>query len=320
MLMSAQGPVFWAFCFGFGLLVGSFLNVVILRLPTRLMHDWRKQSEEFLAEVAIEEKSKNLSTNKVEIEIERAHHSSDVSTGAGTVGAANHSKPPGIVFERSHCPKCKHQLSWYENIPLMSYLIQGGKCRHCRVKISWQYPVVEFVTGVLTVFAIWKFGATTQGFAAIGFTWALIAMSGIDLRTQLLPDQLTLPLLWAGLILSTQTVFVDASTAIIGAALGYLILWSVYWLFKLATGKDGMGFGDFKLLAALGAWCGYQGLIPILLLSSFVGAIVGSIYLAIAGKNRATPIPFGQWLALGGWIQLMFGQSILDWYLNLFAR
>lgn len=268
-----------------GLLVGSFLNVVILRLPPRLMHGWRSEAREILelpdapvAEVA----------------------------------------PPDLVRERSHCPACGHVLAWWENIPLVSFLILRGRCRACRGAISLQYPVVEALTGILSVLVVARFGIGLHGALALVFTWLLIAASGIDLRTTLLPDQLTLPLLWIGLLAAALAApFVSAPDAILGAAAGYLALWSVYWGFKLLTGKEGMGHGDFKLLAALGAFCGWQGLLPIVLFSALIGAIVGSVWLAIQGRDRATPIPFGPYLAGAGWVQLMYGEAIVGGYLRL---
>ena len=270
--------------FALGLLVGSFLNVVILRLPRRLQWQWERDSRDLL-------------------EIE-------------AIAGPGEDAPPGIVIERSHCPKCGHQLSVSENIPVLSFLMLGGKCRACKAPISWQYPAVELITGVLFALVVWRYGATTQALAALAFTGFLVAMSGIDLRTTLLPDNLTLPLLWLGLLLSLVPVFVVPSQAIIGAAVGYLSLWSVYWAFKLLTGKEGMGYGDFKLLAAIGAWCGVSAILPVLLMSSLVGAIIGSIWLALKGRDRATPIPFGPYLAVAGWIQLFWGGDLLQAYLD----
>ena len=264
-----------------GLIVGSFLNVVILRLPARLMHSWQQQSREILE-------------LPIETEGEKA--------------------PPGIVWESSHCPTCKHALGVTENIPLFSWLFLRGRCKHCGAGISIQYPLVELITAVCSALVAWKFGATWQGVAGLFLTWTLIALSGIDLRTQLLPDQLTLPLLWTGMLLSLIGLFVSPAEAIVGAVVGYLSLWSVYWLFKLLTGKEGMGYGDFKLLAALGAWMGVASLLPTILLSSLIGALVGGAFLAIAGKDRATPIPFGPFIAAAGWVWFMCGTSLLALY------
>ena len=272
-------------CAVLGLLVGSFLNVVILRLPPRLQHDWETQGREVLGIEAPE------------------------------VPAT----PPDLVFTPSHCPKCRHRLSAFENIPLFSWLVLRGRCRWCREKISWQYPLVEAITGIAFALCAAHFGFGWPLVVALVLTAILVAASGIDFRTQLLPDPLTMPLLWLGLLVAVYGVFVDAPTAILGAAFGYLVLWSVYWAFKLATGKEGMGYGDFKLLAALGAFVGYQGIIPILLMSSLVGAILGSIALAIQGRDRATPIPFGPFVAIAGWIWFLYGDTLFDAYGSLYG-
>jgi leader peptidase (prepilin peptidase)/N-methyltransferase len=269
-----------------GLLVGSFLNVVILRLPARLMHGWRQQSRELLELDA---------------------------------GEAPAPPPPGIVREPSHCPQCKHPLGALENIPLISWLALRGRCRHCGARISVQYPLVELLSGICSAIVVWKFGPSLPAAAALIFTWTLIALAGIDLHTQLLPDQMTLPLLWLGLLLALLPLFVDARASITGAAIGYLSLWSIYWLFKLSTGKEGMGYGDFKLLGALGAWTGPGALLPIVLLSSFIGAIVGGAYLWIRGHDRAVPIPFGPFLAAAGWVQFIFGEQIFALYRQAFG-
>ena len=267
-----------------GLVVGSFLNVVILRLPAMLMHGWRQQSREIL-------------------ELERAADAA----------------PPGLVWESSHCPKCRHKLGALENIPLLSWLALRGRCKHCGARISAQYPLVELLTGLCSAAIVWKFGFTVSSCAGLLLTWALIALSGIDLRTQLLPDQITLPLLWVGLLLSLIPVFVASGGSVFGAALGYMSLWSVYWLFKLATGKEGMGYGDFKLLGALGAWMGPWAVLPIILLSSLVGAIVGGIFLAVHGRDRSTPIPFGPFIAAAGWIWFLFADPLAGIYRHLFG-
>lgn len=264
-----------------GLLVGSFLNVVILRLPRRLEWQWKQDSRELLQLTETYEPA-----------------------------------PPGIVVESSHCPHCGHKLAVWENIPLLSFLLLRGKCRQCSAPISWQYPLVEMATGLLFAACVWRFGVSWQAGFGLVFSSFLIALSGVDLRTTYLPDQLTLPLLWVGLLISVLTMFTDPVSAILGAAAGYLSLWSVYWLFKLVTGKEGMGFGDFKLLAALGAWCGLKAILPILLISSLVGAIVGSAWLLIKGKDRATQIPFGPYLAAAGWIQFISGVDLFGKYLH----
>ena len=267
---------------GLGLLIGSFLNVVILRLPRRMEWQWRRDAREILGEPDIYEPP-----------------------------------PPGVVVEPSHCPRCKHKLSWYENIPLFSWLIQRGRCRHCQAPISIQYPLVELLTGLLFLACVWRFGFGWQGFGALVLTSFLVALSGIDLRTRLLPDQLTLPLMWLGLIAASDNLYMPAKPALLGAIAGYLSLWSVYWVFKQLTGKEGMGHGDFKLLAALGAWIGLSGILPTILISSLVGAVIGSIWLFAKGRDKATPIPFGPYLAIAGWISFMWGKDLVGMYMRL---
>ena len=267
---------------GLGLLVGSFLNVVILRLPTRLEWGWKRDSREML-------------------EIPEVYDP----------------PPPGIVVERSHCPHCKSVLSWYENIPLFSWLALRGKCRHCKAPISPQYPIVELLTMLLFVACVWRFGFGWQGFGAMVFTGFLVSLSGIDLRTQLLPDALTLPLMWLGLIAAADNLYFGAKPALLGAVAGYLVLWSVWWLFKQLTGKEGMGHGDFKLLAAIGAWTGLKGVLPTVLISSVVGAVIGSLWLLARGRDRATPIPFGPYLAIAGWIVFFWGDALVGAYLRM---
>ena len=267
---------------GLGLLVGSFLNVVILRLPKRLEWEWKRDSLETLGQADLYDPP-----------------------------------PPGIVVEPSHCPHCQHKLSWYENIPVFSWLVLRGRCRHCKTPISIQYPAVELLTMLLVTACVWRFGFGWQGFGASLLSCFLVAMSGIDVRTQLLPDQLTLPLLWLGLIASVDNLFVPAKAAIAGAVVGYLSLWVVYWVYKQLTGKVGMGHGDFKLLAALGAWAGYKALLPIVMLSSIVGAVVGSIWLMTKGRDRGTPIPFGPYLAIAGWIVFLWGDDIIGAYMRI---
>jgi len=267
-----------------GLLVGSFLNVVILRLPARMAATWEREAHEIL-----------------ELDTEQAP------------------LPPGIVKEPSHCPSCKHRLSVIDNIPLFSWLLLRGRCRYCQTKISIQYPLVELLTAVLSAAIVWKLGPSWQGLAGLLLTWTLIALSGIDFRTQLLPDQLTLPLLWLGLLLALLPMFATAPAAIVGAAVGYLSLWSVYWLFKLLTGKEGMGHGDFKLLAALGAWLGPASLLPIILLSSLVGSALGCILIVTRRHNRDVAMPFGPFIATAGWIWFIAGDRLLHWYLTAFS-
>ena len=267
---------------GLGLLVGSFLNVVILRLPKRLEWEWKRDAQEELGQPELYDPP-----------------------------------PPGIVVERSHCPHCGHQLSWYENIPVLSWAALRGRCRSCKAPISIQYPAVELLTMLLVLACVWRFGFGWQGFGASLLSCFLIAGAGMDLRTKILPDQITLVLLWLGLIASVDNLFVPAKAAIAGAVLGYVSLWTVYWVFKQLTGKVGMGHGDFKLLAALGAWAGYKALLPIALMSSLVGAIIGSIFLALKGRDRNTTIPFGPYLAIAGWIVFIWGDQIIGTYMRM---
>ncbi|GAB2574787.1 prepilin peptidase [Dyella jejuensis] len=264
-----------------GLVIGSFLNVVILRLPRRLEAQWRQEANDVL----------------------------------GLEGAQS-PLPPGVVREPSHCPQCQHPLSARDNIPLFGWLLLRGRCRYCQAPISIQYPLVELLTAILSAAVVWKLGPTWPALAGLFFTWALVALSGIDFRTQLLPDQITLPLLWAGLLLSLCHLFIEPPSSILGAAIGYLSLWSVYWLFKLLTGKEGMGFGDFKLLAALGAWMGPVSLLPVILLSSFIGALIGGTMIALRKHGREVPMPFGPFIAMAGWVWFIAGDRLLHAYLS----
>lgn len=264
-----------------GLMVGSFLNVVIHRLPLMMEREWKLQCQEYMGKEP-EEKQPAL----------------------------------GLARPRSRCPECGHAISWHENIPVLSYLWLRGKCSSCGEPISLRYPLIELLTGALSAVIAWHFGFGWQAAAALLLTWALIALSMIDVDHQLLPDSITLPFLWLGLILSLFPVFADMRSALIGAVAGYLSLWTVYQLFKLLTGKEGMGFGDFKLLALLGAWLGWQSLPLIVLLSSAVGAVLGATMLAVQGRDRRQPIPFGPYLAIAGWIALLWGEQISASYLR----
>ncbi len=276
-------PLFIALAGLIGLLVGSFLNVVIHRLPKMMERDWKAQCAELMG-------------------------SEPSSTPAYS-----------LVKPRSACPHCNHQISALENIPVLSYLMLGGKCKNCRAPISMRYPIVEAISGILSAFAAWHFGFGAAGIAAIIFVWALIALTCIDLDTQLLPDDITLPLLWLGLLLNLNDVFTSLPNAVIGAMGGYLVLWCVYWAFKLITGKEGMGYGDFKLLAAIGAWLGWNMLPLVILLSSIVGAVVGIVLIVAARHGRNVPIPFGPYLAGGGLIALFWGVPLTQSYLQLMA-
>ncbi|TVZ39990.1 leader peptidase (prepilin peptidase)/N-methyltransferase [Alteromonadaceae bacterium 2753L.S.0a.02] len=274
------------FILAFGLIVGSFLNVVIYRLPVSMLKNWKKECLEFL------ENNKDKDTDE---------------------GSFN------IAFPASHCPKCKAKVKPWQNIPVISYLLLKGRCASCGCNISLRYPIIEIVTGALTVFCIFQFGLTAQGGLALVLTWALISLTMIDIDHQLLPDNITLPLLWLGLIANAVNSFTDLHSALYGAVFGYLTLWSVYWLFKIVTGKEGMGFGDFKLLAALGAWMGWQMLPLIIILSSFVGAVIGIGGIIIQGRDKNVPIPFGPYLAIAGWIAFFWGDAISSAYLQ-FAK
>ena len=267
-----------------GLCIGSFLNVVIHRLPRMMEQDWLAQCAELRGETT--------------------------STAA----------PLSLAKPRSRCPQCGHQITALENIPLISYLlILKGKCSACSTPISPRYPIIEALTGLLSAYVAWHFGPTIQAAGALLLIWALIALAAIDLDTQLLPDSITLPLLWLGLFFNLSNTYTPLATAVIGAMAGYLALWSVFWLFKLATGKDGMGYGDFKLLAALGAWLGWPMLPAIILLSSVVGAVVGISLIIFARQGRNVPIPFGPYLAAAGGIALFWGEAITQRYLGLLA-
>jgi leader peptidase (prepilin peptidase)/N-methyltransferase len=266
-----------------GLCIGSFLNVVIHRLPKIMEQEWQAQCSELRGEA--------------------------VSTAT---------EPLSLAKPRSRCPACGHQITAIENIPIISYLlILRGKCSACQVPISPRYPIIEALTGLLSAYVAWHFGPTLQAVGALALIWALIALAAIDLDTQLLPDSITLPLLWLGLALNLWGAYAELSSAVIGAMLGYLALWSVFWLFKLTTGKEGMGYGDFKLLAALGAWLGWQMLPAIILLSSIVGAAVGITLIVATRHGRNVPIPFGPYLAAAGGIALFWGEAITRTYLGL---
>jgi leader peptidase (prepilin peptidase)/N-methyltransferase len=274
----------------FGLLIGSFLNVVIHRLPIIMERDWRMQCAELAA--------------------------SSVPAG-GAVPPAPTFEPLSLVAPRSRCPHCGHQIGALENIPILSYVLQKGRCKGCGKAISPRYPLVEAVTGLLFGYAAWRYGFTLATAGALLFIAAMIALTFIDFDTQLLPDDITLPLVWAGLLININGTFATLGNAVIGAAAGYLTLWLVYWLFKLATGKEGMGHGDFKLLAAIGAWFGWQMLPLVILLSSLVGAVVGIALIVLARRGRNVPIPFGPYLAAAGVIALFWGKTLNQTYLGL---
>ncbi len=296
----------------FGLCVGSFLNVVIHRLPKMMEREWHDQCEELNAGEGTGEPygspvpPPQPQTAKTE-RIVRA--------------ASEPAKPPryNLIVPRSGCPKCGHKITALENIPLVSYAVLRGKCSECGTRISLRYPLVEAAAGVAASYAAVRFGFSLAGFGAMLFAWALIALAAIDFDTQLLPDDITLPLLWAGLLINLPGTFVPLSSAVIGAAAGYLALWSVYWLFKLVTGKEGMGYGDFKLLAAICAWLGWQALAMVILLSSVVGAAVGIGLMVLTRHGRDKPIPFGPYLAAAGFIALFWGETISRKYMPLLS-
>ena len=265
-----------------GLLIGSFLNVVVYRLPIMMQRDWREQAREIL-ELPAEPQTATFN----------------------------------LVLPNSSCPQCAHEIKPWENIPVISFLFLRGKCSSCKAPISMRYPLVELSCGLLSAFIAWHFGFTWQAGAMLLLTWGLLAMSLIDIDHQLLPDSLVLPLLWLGLIANSVGLFTSLEDALWGAIAGYLSLWSVYWLFKLVTGKEGMGYGDFKLLAMLGAWGGWQVLPLTILLSSLVGAVLGLIMLRLRNAETSTPIPFGPYLAIAGWIALLWGEQITSSYLHI---
>ncbi len=264
-----------------GLLVGSFLNVVIHRLPRMLEQEWHANCAELKGD--------------------------PIPSGERI----------SLAQPRSRCPHCGHQITAFENIPVVSYLLLRGKCSHCKASIGLRYPLVEAVSGLLSGFAAWHFGPGWTAAGAILFVWVLLALTFIDIDTQLLPDTLTIPLIWIGLLFNLGSLLVDIKSAVLGAVVGYLVLWSVYWLFKLATGKEGMGYGDFKLLAAIGAWLGWQQLPLTILLSSVVGAAIGMFMILVARRSREVPIPFGPYLAIAGMIALFWGKTLTNAYLGL---
>ncbi len=289
-LLAAHPALFLSVAVLVALLVGSFLNVVIHRLPLMMQRDWRAQCSDLLADEA-----------------------PDLPEGRFD-----------LVMPRSRCPSCGTQITALQNVPVVSYLVLRGRCAACATRISPRYPAVEALTALLTGIVAWRFGFGAEAAAGILLTWALIAITFIDFDHQLIPDSLSLPLVWTGLALSlfhplpgAEVLFVAPKTAIVGALAGYLSLWSVYHLFRLATGKEGMGYGDFKLLAALGAWLGWQELPMIIILSALVGAVVGVALIALRGRDRNVPMPFGPFLAAAGWIAMIAGPELRDWWLRL---
>lgn len=285
LAFEASQPAWIAACTVLGLLVGSFLNVVIYRLPVILQRDWKAQAREIL-ELPAEEAQTSFS----------------------------------LVAPRSRCPQCGGAIHAWQNIPVISYLLLRGRCASCNARISARYPAIEILAGLLAGVVAWRFGVSPAAIGALLFVWSLIALTFIDLDHQLLPDDITLPLLWVGLLFSVGNVFVTPAQAIIGATAGYVSLWLVFQSFKLLTGKEGMGFGDFKLFAALGAWLGWQQLPLVILLASAAGAVLGALAIALQGRDRAQPIPFGPFLAIAGLIAFLWGDAIVDWYLGLYRH
>ena len=291
-ILAASPGWYIAAAFLLGLAVGSFLNVVIYRLPIMLERQWREQCAEY----------------------------------ADGGPATRSTETFNLVVPRSACPGCKAPITALQNIPLLSWLVLRGRCARCGQRISVRYPLVELLTALLTVAVVWKFGFTAPALEAVVLTWFLIALTFIDIDHQLLPDGLTLPLVWLGLLVSLGGAGealgfpVDLRASVLGAVAGYVSLWAVYHLFRLVTHKEGMGYGDFKLFAALGAWLGWKMLIPVILVAAVVGSLVGIVMLTLRGQSRSTPIPFGPFLASAGWLVLMWGPALVAGYLGWFAR
>lgn len=290
-LFTQSPAIFIAVVFAFALLIGSFLNVVIFRLPIMMEREWREQCDEL----------------------------AKTPTPKLPEGRFN------LIVPRSRCPSCGKEIAAWQNIPVLSYLLLGAQCANCKGNISVRYPVVEMLTAVLAAYVAWHFGFGWEALAAVLMTFALIAISLIDIDHQLIPDSIVIPLMWAGLAASifhplagAATLFISPRDAIVGAMAGYLSLWSVYHLFKIVTGKEGMGYGDFKLLAALGAWLGWQALPTIILMSAAVGAVVGIALIVLRGRDRQLPIPFGPYLAAAGWITMLYGENLKNAYLDTF--
>ena len=285
-LLQSSEPFLLTVVFVFALAVGSFLNVVIYRLPLMMKRAWRSECCEFL-----------------EIKNENEQDS---------VQSFNLAKPA------SHCPSCQHKITALENIPVLSYLFLKGKCSECKTPISIRYPAIELLTGLMSLIVAWNFGYGVHLIPLLLLTWSLIALSFIDIDHQLLPDDITLPVLWLGILCNMFTLYTDIYSSVAGAMLGYMSLWSIYILFKLITGKEGMGHGDFKLLALLGAWMGWQSLPMIVILSSVCGAVVGTSMIVFRGHDRQTAIPFGPYLAMAGWIALIWGSQLTSAYNSWF--
>ncbi|NVK25370.1 MAG: prepilin peptidase [Gammaproteobacteria bacterium] len=285
-LLASNTAVFVIFVALLSLLVGSFLNVVIYRLPIMMQQEWDCECRELLQD-DLSAKSKKKKAQRI-----------------------------NLLKPDSHCPSCKSPVKAWQNIPIVSYLLLRGKCGHCGEKISLRYPAIELLTAISSAMVAAKFGYGWQSVLLVPVTWAFICLIFIDIDHMLLPDQITLPLLWLALLVSTQTVFISPTSAIFGAVFGYLSLWSVYWLFRLLTGKEGMGYGDFKLMAIVGAIVGAIKLPMVILMSSLVGALFGIINIVFRGSGRDTPMPFGPYIAIAGWIVMLWGDVMFDWYIQ----
>jgi leader peptidase (prepilin peptidase)/N-methyltransferase len=274
--------LFYSIIFTLSLCVGSFINVAVYRIPKMLFFDWFLQCYEFLNLQPKFKKAPSLGLN--------------------------------LFFPSSHCPSCQKKICLIDNIPIISYCFLKGRCRNCQQKISIKYPITEMITASCSLIVAWKFGVKLELVFALLVTWTLILQAGIDFQESLIPDEITLPMLWLGLIINNFNVFVSLQEAVIGSIVGYLIFWVIYWLFKIVTGKDGIGQGDFKLIAMLGAWFGYKTLPLIVLLSTTMGSLVGGILILLKKYNKDSPIPFGPYLAIAGWVVLLWGNAINKWY------
>jgi len=305
-LLTNNAVAFYGVVAFLGLFVGSFLNVVIHRLPMMMELSWKQSLTEFQRQQRWEAEGIDLN---------------DPEAFAAAMERDPLPEPDkfNLSVPRSRCPNCGNLITWWQNVPVLSYVLLRGRCGGCKTPISARYPTIELITMVLSLFVAWHFGPSPQAVVGILFTWALVALTMIDFDHQLLPDSITLPLMWFGLIVNLGNVFTDIQSAVIGAALGYLILWGVFHLFKFITGKEGMGYGDFKLLAAIGALLGWQVLPMVILLSSLVGAVVGITIIVVSGRNKNIPIPFGPYLAAAGWIAMVWGDPITNAYFNLFS-
>ena len=296
-LLDAQPTLFVSLAFIFAALIGSFLNVVIHRIPVMMKREWQQECNQYLEEY---------------------HSERFKALGAKELNKPIDSFPEkyNLLTPTSECPKCNGKIKPWHNIPILGWIMLRGKCVNCGNKISAQYPIVEFITAAAIAYLAWHFGPTFEFAMTSILTFVLIALTGIDLDEMLLPDTLTLPLLWLGLMININGTFTSIESSLIGAIAGYLSLWSVYWLFKILTGKEGMGYGDFKLMAVFGAWLGWQMLPLIILLSSLVGAVIGIAMIATKKLHSGNPIPFGPYIAVAGWIAMLWGSDIVNWYLT----